>query len=60
MGVLSNIAYVLYDMDISLINARFSTMGERIEDVFFVNYINNQPLDKLQQSSLKIALEERL
>jgi [protein-PII] uridylyltransferase len=60
VGVLSNIAYVLYEMDISLINARVSTMGERVEDVFFVNDINNKPLDKLQQSSLKIALEERL
>ena len=47
-------------MDISLINARVSTMGERVEDVFFVNDSNNKPLDKLQQSSLKIALEERL
>ena len=60
VGVLSNIAYVLYEMDISLVNARVSTMGERVEDVFFVNDSNNKPLDKIQQSSLKIALEERL
>jgi len=36
VGVLSNIAYVLYDMDISLIKARVLTMGERVEDVFLL------------------------
>ncbi|MBT3446413.1 MAG: [protein-PII] uridylyltransferase [Candidatus Thioglobus sp.] len=60
VGVLSNIAYVLYEMNISLINARVSTMGERVEDVFFVSNIDRKPLDKKQQSSLKMALEERL
>ena len=60
LGVLSNIAYVLYEMNISLINARISTMGERVEDVFFVSDANHKPLSKLQQSSLKTALEERL
>jgi [protein-PII] uridylyltransferase len=33
-GVLSNIAHIFYQLDIYLVNARISTMGERVEDVF--------------------------
>ena len=60
VGLLSNIAYVLYENNLSLINARVSTIGERVEDVFFISDTNHQPLSKIQQSSLKTALEERL
>lgn len=60
VGVLSNIAYILYEMNLSLINARVSTMGERVEDVFFISDAAHKPLNKMQQSSLKTALEERL
>lgn len=60
IGILSNIAYVLYEMNISLVNARVSTMGERVEDIFFISNKDNQPVDEAQQSRLKDALEERL
>ena len=59
-GVLSNIAYVLYELDISLINARVSTMGERVEDVFFISNAQGEPLSKVQGIALKKALTERL
>ncbi len=35
-GVLSNIAYIFYQLNICLVNARISTMGERVEDVFLL------------------------
>ena len=60
VGILSNIAFIFHEMDISLVNARISTMGERVEDVFFVNNKDNQPLTAEQQAYLKDALEERL
>ncbi|WP_024792295.1 [protein-PII] uridylyltransferase [Candidatus Ruthturnera calyptogenae] len=59
-GILSNIAYVFFELDISLINARIATMGERVEDVFFISNAKNQPLSMVEQLALKEALEERL
>jgi [protein-PII] uridylyltransferase len=59
-GILSNIAYVFFELGISLINARIATMGERVEDVFFISNAKNQPLNMAEQSALKEALEGRL
>lgn len=59
-GILSNIAYVFFELGISLINARIATMGERAEDVFFISNAKNQPLNMAEQSALKEALEGRL
>ncbi len=59
-GVLSNVAYAFYELNISLVNARISTMGERVEDVFFINNELKQPLGSEQQSKLKTILKERL
>ncbi|SHN90074.1 [Protein-PII] uridylyltransferase [Bathymodiolus heckerae thiotrophic gill symbiont] len=60
VGVLSNIAYVLYELNISLVNARVSTLGGRVEDVFFIHNAQGNPLNKEQQLNLKKALSERL
>ena len=60
VGVLSNIAYVFHELNISLVNARISTMGERVEDVFFIHNAQENSLDKQQQIALKEALTERL
>ena len=59
-GVLSAIAYVFYELNISLINARIATIGERVEDVFFICDENHNPLDKQTKQQLKNLLEERL
>ena len=59
-GVLSNVAYAFYELNISLINARISTMGERVEDIFFISNEMKQPLDSEQQSKLEMILKERL
>ncbi len=59
-GLLSSIAYIFYELNIRLINARVATMGERVEDIFFVSNVDNQPLNQSQQDALKTILEEKL
>jgi [protein-PII] uridylyltransferase len=59
-GLLSNIAYVFYQLNISIINARIATLGERVEDVFFVSSAQNKLLSKDEERALQRALEERL
>ena len=59
-GLLSNIAYIFYQFDINLINARISTIGERVEDIFFISNKDKQPLSDNEKKLLKIKLEEKL
>ncbi|MBT6922322.1 MAG: [protein-PII] uridylyltransferase [Candidatus Ruthia sp.] len=59
-GLLSNIAYVFHQLNIDLVNARVSTMGERVEDIFFVSNANKQPLSTAEEKQLRQALEEKL
>ncbi|MFP6776676.1 MAG: HD domain-containing protein, partial [PS1 clade bacterium] len=59
-GLLSNIAYIFYKLNINLINARISTLGERVEDVFFISNKNNNFLDLDEKNSLNEMLKERL
>ncbi|NYT52263.1 MAG: [protein-PII] uridylyltransferase [Candidatus Vesicomyosocius endoextente] len=59
-GILSNIAYVFFELNILLINARIATMGERVEDVFFISNSKNEPLSMSEKLTLKESLEEKL
>ncbi|MBU3057714.1 [protein-PII] uridylyltransferase [Pseudomonas indica] len=43
-GLLARIGKIFLDFDLSLQNAKIATLGERVEDVFFVTDANNQPL----------------
>lgn len=43
-GLLARIGQVLLSHNLSLINARIATLGERVEDVFFIADTNGQPL----------------
>ncbi|KIP97736.1 MULTISPECIES: [protein-PII] uridylyltransferase [Pseudomonas] len=43
-GLLAKIGRIFLDFDLSLQNAKIATLGERVEDVFFVTDANNQPL----------------
>lgn len=43
-GLLATIGHVFMELDIQLQNAKISTLGERIEDVFFISDINGEPL----------------
>jgi [protein-PII] uridylyltransferase len=43
-GLLARIGRIFLDFDLSLQNAKIATLGERVEDVFFVTDALNQPL----------------
>ncbi|WP_018415491.1 [protein-PII] uridylyltransferase [Teredinibacter turnerae] len=43
-GLLATIGQVFMEHDVQLQNAKISTLGERVEDVFFITDANNQPL----------------
>lgn len=43
-GLLARIGRIFLDFDLSLQNAKIATLGERVEDVFFITDANNQPL----------------
>ncbi|MFG5861538.1 [protein-PII] uridylyltransferase [Metapseudomonas sp. CR1201] len=43
-GLLARIGLIFLEFDLSLQNAKIATLGERVEDVFFVTDANNQPL----------------
>jgi len=47
-GLLARIGQLFLDFDLSVQNAKIATMGERVEDVFFVTNADNQPLSDLQ------------
>ena len=60
-GILSSIGRVFLRAGVIVQAARIGTLGERIEDVFFVTDKNNQPLsDHDQRSELASMLIERL
>ncbi|MGY4534222.1 [protein-PII] uridylyltransferase [Pseudomonas sp. TE3786] len=43
-GLLARIGKIFLDFDLSLQNAKIATLGERVEDIFFVTDAHNQPL----------------
>jgi len=51
-GLLAQISRVFDELDITLHFARISTLGERVEDSFYITDENNHPIDcpKLQQA----------
>ena len=68
-GLLATIGRVFMKYDIRLQNAKISTLGERVEDVFFITDINGDPLsdpelcDNLQKTicrELDLRVEQEL
>ena len=60
-GILSSIGRVFLRANVIVQAARIGTLGERIEDVFFVTDINNQPLaNDDERAKLAAMLIERL
>ena len=43
-GLLARIGQILLSFDLVLTNARITTLGERVEDVFFINQANGDPI----------------
>jgi [protein-PII] uridylyltransferase len=60
-GLLSIIAEVFVDLDISLQNARITTLGERVEDVFHITDGEGKPIgDENQQTVLQQRIKDEL
>jgi len=59
-GMLSNIAYLFYKNKVSLINARISTIGEKVEDVFYICERDKSPLSIERRNLLEKALKDYL
>ncbi|GGJ81946.1 [protein-PII] uridylyltransferase [Pseudomonas matsuisoli] len=62
-GLLAKIGRIFLEFDLSLQNAKIATLGERVEDVFFVTDAHNQPLSdpqlcaRLQDAIIKLLSE---
>lgn len=60
-GILSSIGRIFLRAGVVVQAARIGTLGERIEDVFFVSDQNNQPItDEAERQALATMLIERL
>ena len=60
-GLLSIIAAVFVELDISLQNARITTLGERVEDLFHITAGGGMPIvDESHQTTLKQRIKEEL
>ena len=47
-GLLARLGKIFLEFDLSLQNAKIATLGERVEDVFFITDADNQPLSDPQ------------
>ncbi|MEX0738025.1 MAG: [protein-PII] uridylyltransferase [Pseudohongiella sp.] len=60
-GILAAIGKVFAEQDIQLLNARIATLGERVEDLFFIADVNDKPItDPEQIERLRQALSLEL
>ena len=60
-GLLARIGRIFIEFGIQLHNAKIATLGERVEDVFFITDLQGQPLtDVAQSESLLCAIREQL
>lgn len=64
-GLLARIGQVFVEFDIHLQNAKITTLGERVEDVFFITDKSHQAIDDPQlcekiQQAVRQALDEKI
>lgn len=59
-GLLARIGKIFFNFEIHLQNAKISTLGERVEDVFFITDRNDRPIEdpQLQQDILAAIRRE--
>ena len=60
-GLLSKIGQAFLQQHIHLHNAKITTIGSRVEDMFYITNANQQPITELQQlDALRLALLKQL
>jgi len=59
-GLLSAISQVFLQCDIQLINAKLATLGDQVEDIFFISNNAAQPLNNNEKEQLQLALLDSL
>ncbi|MES2624530.1 MAG: [protein-PII] uridylyltransferase [Pseudomonadota bacterium] len=60
-GLLAVIGHIFVDMKINLLNAKITTLGENVEDVFFITDSKDQPLlDPAISNNLQDNIRQRL
>ncbi len=59
-GILSSIARVLMNSKIYIHDARISTLGERIDDIFLVSNAKQRPLEAAEQLAIRALLVDQL
>ncbi|AFI83964.1 bifunctional uridylyltransferase/uridylyl-removing protein [Methylophaga nitratireducenticrescens] len=59
-GLLSAVAQVFLSHQIQVINAKMVTLGDQVEDVFFITNLHDQSLNDSEQSNLLTDLKEQL
>ncbi len=59
-GLISSIAQVFLRCDIQVINAKLTTLGDQVEDIFFISTSDNKPLQNEQKQQLENDLIEQL
>ena len=63
-GLLARLGKIFVDFDIELQAAKIQTLGERVEDVFFITDGNQQPITDPQrceaiQRAIRVELDEQ-
>jgi [protein-PII] uridylyltransferase len=60
-GLLATVGILFYELGVSVHSARINTLGERVEDVFFVTEANGKPIrDRERIYMLENTLRQRL
>jgi len=59
-GFLASLGNAFVDCSIAIHNARISTLGERVHNLFHISNLDYQPLDKKHQERLKTVIMEYL
>lgn len=59
-GLVSAVAQVLVSQNLQLINAKLTTLGDQVEDVFFITNNDDNALSEDEQQQLLPALKDKL